>query len=270
MEDADRLFAGKQQAIPLVQDYRRAVESHWRSQQRVLLHAQALLDDGRTDLLLRPHPIEDGTFYTAWIESLPAELRSRVQIDLATDISSLILDCDLQISCETCTTAMESWVAKKPTIELIFDKHPMLYKETQAVSNYPCEDPTLLPEMVARHLAAPGQPEKHELRVRHLATWCANPDGQAARRVAQIAAAAVRAAHAADWSKLTPSDYRRATKLRGLRKLGLAYHFDPLLPFKRALFGKRYAAKASTYRKSIKPRDVAETRRRLSEVYSGA
>ena len=265
MEEADRLFAGKQQTIPLVRDYRGAVNSHWRSRQRVLDYAHVLLADGRFDVLLRPHPNEDQAFYRAWSDKLPAVLRAKLEIDGTANIASLVIDCDLQISCETCTTAIESWIAKKPTIELIFDKHPMLYKETQAISNYPCDDPGKLPEMVAQHLAAPDQPEKRELRARHLATWCATPDGRASWRIARVIADAIATKKPADWSKLTAGDFRRALKLKAYQRLGHAYHLDPLLWIKASLMPQRYATKDRTYRKSIRPRDVAETRRRFKE-----
>jgi surface carbohydrate biosynthesis protein len=265
MEEADKLFAGKQQTNPLVRNYPEAVRSHWRSRRRVLEYAAALLEDGRVDILLRPHPMEEHAFYADWLESLPAGLRSRIDIDVSSNIASLILDCDLQISCETCTTAIESWIAGKPTIELIFDKHPMLYKDTQAVANYPCDDPAKLPAMVARNLAAPDQLEKRELRARHLATWCATPDGRTSWRIARVIADAIATKKPADWSKLTAGDFRRAVKLKAYQRLGHAYHFDPLLWIKASLMPQRYATKDRTYSKSIRPRDVAETRRRFKE-----
>ena len=66
-----------------------------------------------------------------------------------------------------------------------------------------------------------------------------------------------------DWSKLTTTDHRKAIKLKGLRSLGVAYHFDPFLPIKRSLFSKKYAVKDFSYRKAIKPHDVAAARARL-------
>ena len=69
----------------------------------------------------------------------------------------------------------------------------------------------------------------------------------------------------ADWSKLTAGDFRRALKLKAYQRLGHAYHLDPLLWIKASLMPQRYATKDRTYRKSIRPRDVAETRRRFKE-----
>jgi surface carbohydrate biosynthesis protein len=270
MSEADSLFAGKQQTIPVVRDYPAAVHSHWRSRQRVLEHARALLADGRFELLLRPHPIEDGSYYASWLEGLPSDLRGRIQIDLSSSITSLILDCDLQISCETCTTAIESWIAKKPTIELIFDKHPMLYKETQAAANYPCDDPAKLAELVEQHLAAPDQPEKRELRARHLKTWCNSPDGHSSALVARLIADAIRRKRPSEWDRLNWHDFRRSLKLQGMKAFGQAYHYDPLLPIKGLLFREQAVRRNAVYRKSIKPPDARSARERLKHALAAS
>ena len=60
-----------------------------------------------------------------------------------TNITALILACDLEISCETCTTALESWIARKPTIELVLQKHPVFYHPDIARLNATCHDPTI-------------------------------------------------------------------------------------------------------------------------------
>jgi surface carbohydrate biosynthesis protein len=266
MEDADRLFAGKQRTISFVRDYRGAVESQWRSRARVLEYLETVIDDGRFDVLLRPHPSEDANYYQSWLVGLSEARRLRIQFEPTGGIAPLILDCDLEISCESCTTAVESWIVGKPTIELVFDKHPMLYRASHASLNFPCSEPSALPEMIARHLATPEQAEKHEQRAQHLADWCATPDGRSSEKIARIIVEAVCNKRPSDWSKLGLNDYRRATKLLGLRKLGLAYHFDPLLWLKRSLFPARYAVKDRGYRKSIRPSDVIRAQRRLNQV----
>jgi surface carbohydrate biosynthesis protein len=263
--DADKLFGNWAKRNPAYVDYWGAIESQCRSRERVLGILEGLLDDGRFEIVLRPHPNEDSSFYEVWLDGLSEARKQNVLIDAKSNITSLILDCDLQISCETCTTAIESWIAKKPTIELIFDKHPKLYKEEHSRPNYQCSAFNELPDMVARHLSAPDQLEKRELRIRHLQKWCASPDGLSSFRIAQIVAEAVHAKKPADWPKLNLNDYRRALKLRAFRSMGHAYHFDPVLSIKHSLFGQRYEAKHRGYAKSIKPRDVADARERLGE-----
>ena len=64
------------------------------------------------DITLRPHPNEDSEFYKKYLDALPADLKSNVTFDLESTIYEQILNCDLEISCETCTTALESWISK--------------------------------------------------------------------------------------------------------------------------------------------------------------
>ena len=263
MQDAAAIFAGKQQTVSLVKDYKGAVESHWRSRNRILEYLNPLLDDARFEILLRPHPIEEKPFYEKWIEGLSAERRANLVYEPGGGIAQLILDCDLEISCESCTTAIESWVARKPTIELVFDRHPMLFKAEPSAANIECDDPAKLPDLIAQHLSQPVPADKQALRAKHLETWCATPDGTSALRIARTIADAVLKKAPADWSKLDSADARRAKKLNRRRASGKPYHFDRFLWLKSLLRPKRYAAKAGAYRKSITPSDVAVMRERF-------
>jgi surface carbohydrate biosynthesis protein len=265
---ADALFGNWAEKSPANADYKGAIASQLARRRKVLEILEILVDDGRFEILLRPHPRESRVFYQQWLDSLPVSRRAGVVFDPDNSITSLILDCDLQISCESCTTTLESWTAGKPTISLVFDRHPLLYREKQAAADHECEDPATLPDMIVSHLAAPEQPERREQRARHLATWCATPKGLSAYRIAKVIADAVREKRPSNWSKLTANDYRRAIKLRMTRQLGLAYHYNPALPLKSAVFGDRYALKRHSYEKAIKPRDVAAAARWLDQVGS--
>ncbi|MEX2129069.1 MAG: surface carbohydrate biosynthesis protein [Xanthobacteraceae bacterium] len=265
-ELGDRHFAQWANHIPNYGDYWKRVETQWKARQRFVEHSAVLAATGRYDIVLRPHPSEDVEFYQEWLSSLPPAQRDRVRIDSNGNISSLIMDCDLEIADESCTTAVESWIAGKPTIGLVFDRNSPLYFEERSRCHIHCDDPEKLPALVEQQLANPSQSELQEVRRQHLAKWCASPDGKSCQRVAEIAANAVLSKRPSDWSKLTANDYRRAAKLRAYRKLGLAYHYDPLLTLKRALFGNRYAIKHYSYEKSIKPRDVVAARERLGRA----
>jgi surface carbohydrate biosynthesis protein len=265
----DKFFSGWASRLSRYADYWGAIESHWKSQRRFLEYIASLVTTGQYDLVLRPHPSEDPSIYQKWLAALPASSRARTTLDGESNISALILGCDLEISGESCTTAVESWIAGKPNIELVFDRHPMLYSAERSRGNVQCERPADLPGMVEGELACPERPELREIRRRYLEKWCATPDGNACRRVAEIAAAAVKSKTPANWSKLRANDYRRALKLRATRSVGLAYHFDPLLPAKSWLFKRRYAIREFAYDKAIKPGDVAAARRRLDLALAG-
>ena len=229
-EDANRKtsYGGSNATAATLRDYGGTVEAHQRGRARLLDYLDALVDDGRYEVVLRPHPNEEHSFYQRWIDGLSPARRARLLYEPRGSITSLILSCDLEISCESCTTAIESWVARKPTIALLFEKHPMLYRRQFGSLNYTCEDPRELPDLVARHLAMPDQAEKNELRAQHLEKWAATPDGLAAWRIARIVADAVSTKEPADWSKLTFNDWRRAMRLKLMQGIGHAYHFDAL------------------------------------------
>lgn len=264
--EADKFFAAWHHRIPDYKDYWKAVEDHYKASRKVFDFAKALVASKKFEVTLRPHPREDSARYAQWIEALPPEERAHVRLDAASNISTLILDTDLEISCETCTTALESWVAGKPTVELIFYKNPMFWQAEHGDANTPCEHPAALPGLVEKILQEGESAEVLAARQRHLQKWCNSPDGRSAERVAAIIAKAVHAARPADWSALRAEDARRAAKLKVFRNLGLAYHFDPLMPVKLRVNRGRYAIKDYAYRKSIKPRDVVEARRRVSGV----
>jgi surface carbohydrate biosynthesis protein len=267
-EDANRkmTYGGSNATAATLRDYGGTVEAHQRGRARLVDYLHALVDDGRYEILLRPHPNEDHSFYRSWIDNLSPERRARVLYEPRGSITSLILSCDLEISCESCTTAVESWVARKPTIALLFEKHPMLYRKQFGALNFTCEDPSELPGLVAQHLASPEQAEKSELRAQHLEKWAATPDGRAAWRIARIVADVVSSKEPARWSKLDFNDWRRSTRLKFMHAMGEAYHFDASLWLKRWLFPRRYDGKHRIYRKSIRPDDVNRARQRLTQA----
>jgi len=267
-QQADRTFGAWEKYNPGVKDYWGAVLSHQKSRDQVLKFAEALLEDGRFELVLRPHPNENRAFYESWLDALPEVKRAEIVYAPTDNISALILDCDVQVACETCTTSIESWIAKKPTIALIFDKHPFHYNELHNAPNLPCDDPNAFPELVSRCLDEPVPQDKLALRLQHLETWCASPDGHSVERIATAIGKALRSRPAPDWTKLDAGDFRRAAKLRMYQQIGQAYHYDPLLWLKGSLFPKRYAMKTRGYRKSILPSDVARARRLVEERLS--
>jgi surface carbohydrate biosynthesis protein len=265
---AERTFGTWKKYNPAAKDYWGAVLSHRANRDRVLKFAEALLDDGRFELVLRPHPNENRAFYEEWVAALPDAKRVEVVYAPTDNISALILDCDVQVACETCTTSIESWIAKKPTIAIVFDKHPFHYNELHNTPNIPCADPGAFPEFISRCLTEPVPPDKLALRLQHLETWCASPDGHSVERIATAIDTALRSRPSPDWTKLGFGDFRRAVKLRTYQQFGQAYHYDALLWLKGSLFPKRYEMKTRGYRKSILPSDVTAARRIVEERLS--
>ena len=217
-----------------------------------------IAEAGRFSLIVRPHPNELDVFYRSWFESLPEEARSNVNIARDDSIYSLIQECDLEISCETCTTAVESWLCRKPTIELIFEKHPMFYHDAIRGLNCECDRAEDIVGKVYEQLADPHQTTYAKKRARHLEYWCASPDGNAAATVAQALARLANDAKP-DFSSLSFGEKRRGFKLRCLAGLGKPCNYNPFLSLKAALFPQRYELRSRRLRR-LSPRAMSGNR----------
>jgi surface carbohydrate biosynthesis protein len=267
--DAEKFFS-KWRCMEKYQNPTEFVGIHVRARDRFIEHVHALLDGGRHCLILRPHPLEDPQFYRQWWADLPEDKRSSVIIDRTSNIKNLILDCDVEVACENCTTTLESWIAGKPTVDLAFERNPSLFDQDLAKLNRICDDPQKIVETVEAALTKPLPGETSEGRAAHVTKWCDVQRGTSTGLMAKIIADAVLGRKEMLKSELTMADQRRGLKLSLLNTIGLPYHTDFLLPLKERLIQERYAMKAAAFRKSITPGDVAKAQRQLAESLTKA
>jgi surface carbohydrate biosynthesis protein len=261
--EADRFFGQWKDKIAAYREYWSMVEVNYQARQKMFAFLDELARQGQFDIILRPHPSEDIAIYRGWLQGLKPEQRERFTLDQETNITQLILNCDVEVSCETCTTALESWIAKRPTVELVLERHPVFFHPNIAALNTTCERAEQLVDMIRKELSAPRSETVKRGRGEHLAKWCHSPNGTSTGQMADAIVRAIRDHPKPDWSKLGANDRRRAMKLRVMNRFGQAYHFDPLLPIKRRILGSRYQLKSFSYRKSITPRDVTEARAKI-------
>lgn len=268
-EEGARLFDDWANRIPLYRDYRGAIATHHANRQRLFNFLRPLLATGRYDVVLRPHPSEEASWYAARIAELPEEQKPFVRLEADRNITDLILNCDLEISMDTCTTALESWIAGKPTIDLDMQHHPMLTNEIVHPLNVHCSDPAELPRLVAEALAEPTQAAYAEKRAPHLAYWCHQPDGTAAEKVAEAIqnAIAARGPNPDLSRKLSLDDRRKGLKLRALRAFGLPYNWSPFLKWQQLTASGKAAIKRGIYAKTITPQDVRRVRRIFTDTF---
>lgn len=263
---ADKLFDIWKKHIPIYERYWEAIESNHRSRARFLDFLHEILKANKFEIILRPHPGEPASFYRDWLEKIPSNLQKNIRLAVDDSIYSLILDCDIEISCETCTTAIESWICHKPTIELTFEKHPMFYHEEVANLNVECDDPSKIVAEIEKQLSNPEPMEFREKRNGHLQKWCHNPHGDSCEQVANAIAEVVR-----DSNPVFSLDFtskRRGMKLHFLKMLGLPYNYDPFLKIKSLLFPKKYGAKTREYEKTVKPADIALVEKEIADCVS--
>lgn len=264
-ERADRFFAPWKDRISTYKNYWEAIEISYNARKKFFAFLEAVVYSNQFDVTLRPHPSEDAVVYNKWYEKLPAQIQKQIVIDQESNITGLILACDLEISCETCTTALESWIAKKPTIELTFYRHPMFFHAHVAALNVLCDNPAEITDLITAQLASPAQKEFEAGRQRHLAEWCHAPSGDSAYKIAQVIAEALCDNRRRGWQELQWSDYRRGVKLQALQRLGLPYNYTPFLRLQKWFVPAKYRTKSFIRDKTITPRDVAHSQALLQK-----
>jgi surface carbohydrate biosynthesis protein len=262
-ERVDRFFVDWAHWIPRYKNYRTSIDAHFRARQRFTEFVETLAQTDRYNILARPHPNEIHTFYRDWIDR--STQARNIILDTSSPIAQLILESDLHIACETCTTALEAWICGKPTISLAFDRDPLFWEAVQCDLNIACDTPSKLPSMVEAGLRDPVPKALTDKRAAHLEMWCGPQDGRAAERLADIAVQAIEQKAPADWSQLNWVDKRRAAKLRTMQSLGEAYHFQLNFPLKR-IFGGKNSWKLAAYEKAIKPSDVTQAVRKMEAL----
>jgi surface carbohydrate biosynthesis protein len=257
-EHADRFFAKWVETVTFARDYRNAIRANHSARARFLSFVEALLREDKYEVIVRPHPREGKEFYQPWIDLLPPRQRQHMRFAQEDSIADLILNCDLQVSCEHCTTALESWIVGQPTIELVFEKHSFWYNTERAGINVECAAPEDLPGMVEEALTHPTPPVLRDRQQAHLEKWCGAVDGTSARQVAQIIALENHPQNKR--LRLGVGDYRRGLKLKAYRAIGKPYTYFPLHQLTHALFrsDKAYSRKMAIYRKSISPVEVRQ------------
>jgi surface carbohydrate biosynthesis protein len=264
---ADRLFAPWKDRVSSYRDYWDLIRTNHRSRELFFRHLDAIVSSEKNyNVILKPHPGEDVTPYEEWYAALDPETKKRVRFDRESLIWELIPQCDAEIACETCTTTLESWIAGKPTIELLLEKHPVFYHEFLSRMTLTCDNPERIEEVIEEALSRKGEEEFAPMRREHLARWCASPDGHATERLASLITDAVEKT-SPNFDDIDLSHRRKGWKLRFLHSLEKPYNYKPLSLLKGKIFPKRHHEILRIYDKTIKPEDVRHWSRRLEAVY---
>ncbi|YCM46040.1 surface carbohydrate biosynthesis protein [Verrucomicrobiaceae bacterium 227] len=254
--------------IPEALDYNQLIEDHYHGRNHLINYLRPLLASGDFQITLRPHPREEIVFYEELIAGLPADQQNLISIDQGESVFGAILNSDIVLNCEDCTTSVESWISKKPTLTLIFEKNPVFLTPVYLECSPTISDPDeLLPAM--RESLADPTPEAYQApRKAYLKKWLYQTDGQNARRCAE----AIR--RTLDDKKPTPkypfnfSGIRRGLKLRFLRLLNEPGHSKPQHIIKRLLWGERakMSIRYRDYLKAVRPSDAREALEILAKL----
>lgn len=260
----DRHFSPWKDRVSSYKNYWEFIEVSARSRDRFFAFLNAIINGTEYFIDLKPHPREDQSPYTSWFQGLSPAKRQRVRLILTEMIYEALPLCDLEISCERCTTALEAWILGKPTIELVFERYPVYFDEATAACNRLCDSPEELPGLIRRELQKPEQEDLREKRRKHLYQWCSSPSGDSSLKTAQIIAQALDRQREPRWH-FTLQDWRRAVKLKMKNSLGLAYGSNPWRRLQSLIAGME---KDHLEAKFIGPRDIRRWKETLLKAGS--
>lgn len=270
-EHTERFFKPWKDKVAGLEDYMAVAKAHYDNRTMLPSYLEPLLQTLEFRVILRPHPREELGFYQEWIASLPAEQRELITLE--TDARNnppftSILQSDVVLNCEDCTTAMEAWLADKPTISIALKQHPYWFTETYRRLSPIADIPENIVAKVREALAEPAQPAYKELREAHLDQWLGGHDGHSARRAAEAIRDMIVARNNKPRVPAKFSRLRKKWKLLALHAINEPYTFQPKHFLRHRLKARQeqVSIKYGSYLKSIRPSDVTQARERLRQI----
>jgi surface carbohydrate biosynthesis protein len=132
---------------------------------------------------LKLHPTEDHQYYKDLLSKDLSSSASRVRI-IAHEYSWDVLNAtDIELN-RSCTTAIESWLLGKPTIEMQLNPDEYYFSQEFASGSDMVRTSDELIEKVSNYLAGASIPENlQKARDQFLRKWCNSPDGKSTKTV---------------------------------------------------------------------------------------
>jgi len=134
---------------------------------------------------LKLHPTEDHQFYKDLLRRDLSASASRVRIIAHEYIWDVLNATDIELN-RSCTTAIESWLLGKPTIEMQLNPDEYYFSPEFASGSDMVRSADELIEKVSYYLAGAAIPQNLlHARDQFLRKWCHSPDGKSTRAVAE-------------------------------------------------------------------------------------
>ncbi len=267
-EEMDRFFSQWTHISETFANYEKIVDdNHW-AQRHFLNYLDALINEDRYEIIVRQHPREDPNFYRKWYEGLTEKQREYVRLAPEANITELILACDLELSCENCTTILEAWIAGKPTVGLTFKKNPFFYLPANGALLPECDDPNKIVEAVEEALANPEQHTFAEGRRAYMTKWIFKNDGRSAQRAAESIIASIESRAKPKALKLSFSDRRRGLKLRYHAAIDEPYasRLKHLIKYKISGERGKHTSRYRDYLKAVRPSEANDAMEMVASV----
>ena len=215
---------------------------------------------------LKLHPTEDHQFYKDLISKELSSSASRVRIIAHEYIWDVLNATDIELN-RSCTTAIESWLLGKPTIEMQLNPDEYYFSPDFASGSDMVRSSDELIEKVSYYLSGSSIPQDlQKARDQFLQKWCHSPDGTSTKTVVDhihhLLNKRNRIRKAGDE---LPADWKRRAYYY-LLTVGDHFGHDLRVYGLRNTLNKNYVDKLGRFDKYFHKRDVEEWEQRLSQA----
>lgn len=250
-------------------DYKKLIMAHHEGMLQLPAFIQPLIESDKFNITLRPHPREEITFYQKFIDELSKNQKPHIQINTHDTIQSAIINTDIVINCEDCTTSVEAWICNKPTITLTFSKHPVFFTRTYSEKSPLISEPEKLVSSILKELSSPNQEKYSEDRNLYLQQWLYKVDGNSSLRSANAIHKTIIRQSPAPHYPNTIQNLRRAIKLRFTRTIDEPYNTRIRHIVKRIILGDKgnQSMKYRNYLKAVRPSDAESIKEKILGIH---
>jgi hypothetical protein len=215
---------------------------------------------------LKLHPTEDHQFYKDLIRKNLSSSASRVKIIAHEYIWDVLNATDIELN-RSCTTAIESWLLCKPTIEMQLNPDEYYFSPEFASGSDMVRSADELIEKVSYYLAGASIPQNlQKARDQFLQKWCHSPDGKSTKTVVDHIDHLL---HDNDTIRKTDDDLPANWKRRinyYLLTMGDYFGHDLRVYGLWNTLSKNYVDKLGRFDKYFHKRDIVEWQQRLSQL----
>jgi len=213
---------------------------------------------------LKLHPTEDHQFYKDLILNKLSSSAGRVRIIAHEYIWDVLNATDIELN-RSCTTAIESWLLGKPTIEMQLNPDEYYFSPDFASGSDMVKSSDQLIEKVSYYLAGGSIPQSlQEARDQFLRKWCHSPDGTSTKTVVDHLHRLLNNGNYTRKADVAlPADWKRRVYYYLLTS-GDHFGHDLRVYGLRNTLSKNYVDKLGRFDKYFHNRDVEEWKQRLS------
>lgn len=220
----------------------------------------------KVNFILKLHPAEDHQFYKDLISKNLSASASRVRVIVHEYIWDVLNATDIELN-RSCTTAIESWLLGKPTIEMQLNPDEYYFSPEHASGSDIVRTSNELSEKVLHYLSggSVAQNLQHN-RDEFIRKWCHSPDGNSTKTMVEYIHHLLNDNnHTRNHGNPLPSNWKQRLYYSFLT-LGDHIGHDLRVYGLRNVLTQNYIDKLGRFDKYFHKRDIMEWKQRLSRL----